>query len=615
MSAPYQTKVLTYRKEADPQAFQNEVVAYVIRQRRYNDREAKDRALEGALRKSLRGIMSARTPTSARASVDPVYWRSDPTLAAPNPDVPADVAGCPDWAWGLLQSYLYEALHSSLGHEHYRLAATVPIDDGFALSRAMISRLEPQGLNATAIVEADMKQCKYDDADDINDHLDTLLSLIVKHDRVSTVPYDEVRQRNLVLGSLPPSWAAAVATWETSGKTLEVLLAEIRAFTQSTAYGLVQANQTALVAAANAHHEAFYTGGQTECWTCGGNHLSRFCPNNKSGKMSTSTSSTGNRGYDGSPARGKGRGGRGGYRGSRGRGRGKGDNVAVLAQAVQKVHALHTLLLANEDYSHYDQEDLDDPSEAYDEVPQPPEQSSDPSVPDDDEHHSAQYVALVADDEAAMHHNLQDLPDPQFPFPEKVLRKTDGTMVSPSLQSQTTLADQNSDFPLNFSSEATFGSASQMLVPTDSQPVATGSASVLPPSVQAPQQFGALEPESIEMGSRDSSHGGDLPSLLGGHLGHAEAHLSRTDHSSVPAAPAAPSWQCGVHPAMLLLVCALLIMNCSGLSLAMVTASALVLYPHLVTNFLRLFGRNGVGTSFFTSVTSAFSAGYTVTAV
>ena len=53
----------------------------------------------------------------------------------------------------------------------------------------MISRLEPQGLNATAIVEADMKKCKYEDGDDINDHLDTLLSLIVKHDRVSDVPY------------------------------------------------------------------------------------------------------------------------------------------------------------------------------------------------------------------------------------------------------------------------------------------------------------------------------------------------------------------------------------------------------------------------------------------
>ena len=111
MSAPYQTKVLTYRKEADPQAFQNDVVAYVIRQRRFNDREQKDRALEGALRKSLRGIMSARTATSAEASVDPVYWRADPTAAAA---APGDPATCPLWAWGLLQSYLYEALHLSL---------------------------------------------------------------------------------------------------------------------------------------------------------------------------------------------------------------------------------------------------------------------------------------------------------------------------------------------------------------------------------------------------------------------------------------------------------------------------------------------------------------------
>ena len=37
--------------------------------------------------------------------------------------------------------------------------------------------------------------------------------------------------------------------------------------------------------------------------------------------------------------------------------------------------------------------------------------------------------------------------------------------------------------------------------------------------------------ESIEMGSRDSSHGGDLSSLLDGHLGHDEAHPSRNDHS------------------------------------------------------------------------------------
>ncbi len=37
--------------------------------------------------------------------------------------------------------------------------------------------------------------------------------------------------------------------------------------------------------------------------------------------------------------------------------------------------------------------------------------------------------------------------------------------------------------------------------------------------------------ESIEVGSRDSSHGGDLSSLLDGHLGHGEAHPSRNDHS------------------------------------------------------------------------------------
>ena len=74
MSAPYHTKVLAYSKESDPQAFKNDVVAYVIRQRRYNDREKKDRALEGALRDSLRGIMSARNATSAKNAVDPVYW-------------------------------------------------------------------------------------------------------------------------------------------------------------------------------------------------------------------------------------------------------------------------------------------------------------------------------------------------------------------------------------------------------------------------------------------------------------------------------------------------------------------------------------------------------------
>ncbi len=37
--------------------------------------------------------------------------------------------------------------------------------------------------------------------------------------------------------------------------------------------------------------------------------------------------------------------------------------------------------------------------------------------------------------------------------------------------------------------------------------------------------------ESIEVGSRDSSHGGDLSSMLDGHLGHGEAYLSRNDHS------------------------------------------------------------------------------------
>ena len=173
MSAPYHTKVLAYRKEADPQTFQNDVVAYVIRQRRYNDREKKDRALEGALRDSLRGIMSARNTTSAKDSVDPVYWRADPAAAAAD----GDPAVCPPWAWKQPPPYLYEALHSSLGHEHHKLAATVPIDDGFALFRAMISRLEPQGLNATALVEADMKKCKYEDGDDIHDHLGTLLLL------------------------------------------------------------------------------------------------------------------------------------------------------------------------------------------------------------------------------------------------------------------------------------------------------------------------------------------------------------------------------------------------------------------------------------------------------
>ena len=167
MSAPYHSKTLAYSKATDPQAFENDLVAYVIRQRRFNDCEKKDRALEGALRKSLRGIVAARDADSARASVDSVYWRHDPTAAAPDPALPADSAACPDWAWNMLQSYLFEALHTSLGDANHKLAATVPLDDGFALLTAMISRLEPQGLNAAATVEADMKKCKYEDGEDI----------------------------------------------------------------------------------------------------------------------------------------------------------------------------------------------------------------------------------------------------------------------------------------------------------------------------------------------------------------------------------------------------------------------------------------------------------------
>ena len=83
----------------------------------------------------------------------------------------------------MLQSYLFEALHTSLGEANHKLAATVPLDDGFALLAAMVSRLEPRGLNVAAKVEADMRDCKYEDGQDINDHLDTLLSLIVKHDQ------------------------------------------------------------------------------------------------------------------------------------------------------------------------------------------------------------------------------------------------------------------------------------------------------------------------------------------------------------------------------------------------------------------------------------------------
>ena len=96
--------------------------------------------------------------------------------------------------------------------------------------------------------------------------------------------------------------------------------------------------------------------------------------------MFTSDSSTGNQGYSG---RGKGR----GYRGSRGKGKGKGNNVTFLAKAIQNLHAL---MVASEDYSHYAQEDLDDTSEAYDGLPEPPEPLSDPSAPDDTEQHSAQ---------------------------------------------------------------------------------------------------------------------------------------------------------------------------------------------------------------------------------
>ena len=220
-------------------------------------------AYDSALREAL--TMIARDPsepTTVRGNLrNRSLWALDPLRPTDgDPEV------CPDYMWIHLNNITYDNCIKALGTKFSNIADTVPEGEGLALLDQMYQQAEPQGLGAVEDVEKEMDECKFQDGNDITEHLTILQALVKKFDRVSVIPFTEEKKKRFLLKTLPSSWQTPVQNWEASTLTFEELLPLIKEFTTSVSYLRMKEHGFAMV------------GGVLECYHCGGNHRIKDCP-------------------------------------------------------------------------------------------------------------------------------------------------------------------------------------------------------------------------------------------------------------------------------------------------------------------------------------------------